>query len=199
MAAGKISWEEFNIQNPNQRMAFEDLCRLLFKRMFFGDNTFFHSESNNPGVEIEPIYSEYTKNRISYQSKYFNHKVDYSQILHSAQETIKHYTGKIDTIYLFCNLTINRNCPSFKRIEAELNAADISIITVDNTAILDKAVEYPSLSLSYFNTTRFTLEWLKAKFREVSTIITERYNPDFNVVTSTENNINFFAHTQNAL
>ena len=64
MAAGKISWEQFNANNPNKRMAFEDLCRLLFKRMFFDENTIFHSESNNPGVEIEPIYSNSTKSRI---------------------------------------------------------------------------------------------------------------------------------------
>ena len=68
MATGNISWEQFNVNNPNQRMAFEDLCRLLFKRMFFDGSTIFHSESNNPGVEIDPIYSNNTKNRISYQS-----------------------------------------------------------------------------------------------------------------------------------
>ena len=101
MAAGKISWEQFNANNPNKRMAFEDLCRLLFKRMFFDENTIFHSESNNPGVEIEPIYSNSTKSRISYQSKYFDNTVSYPQILHSAEKTIEHYKGKIDTVYGF--------------------------------------------------------------------------------------------------
>ena len=199
MAAGKISWEQFNANNPNKRMAFEDLCRLLFKRMFFDENTIFHSESNNPGVEIEPIYSNSTKSRISYQSKYFDNTVSYPQILHSAEKTIEHYKGKIDTVYLFCNLTINRKCASFKTITTRLGNAGIDIITIDNDAILDEVIKYPLLSWPYFNTNRFTLEWLKNKFRETATIISERYNPEFNVITSTENNINLFAHTKKAV
>ena len=199
MAIGKLSWEQFNFKNPDRRMAFEDLCRLLFKRMFFDKEDVFHSNSNNPGVEVEPVYSKHTKSRISYQSKYFDHTVSYSQILHSAQKAIDYYKGKIDTIYLFCNLTINKNCNSFKEIVALLSNSEIDIVTIDNTAILDKVVEYPILALSYFNVNRFTLEWLKNKFRETSSIISERYNPEFNVITTTENNINLFAHTQSAV
>ena len=60
MSGGKLSWEQFNAVNEDRRTAFEDLCRQLFKYTYFDRKTCFNANTNNPGIEIEPLYSEIT-------------------------------------------------------------------------------------------------------------------------------------------
>ena len=107
MSGGKLSWEQFNVVNEDRRTAFEDLCRQLFKYTYFDRKTCFNANTNNPGIEIEPLYSGITKNRISYQSKYFDSSVSYQQIKDSVEKIVKYYTGQIDAVYLYCNCKIN--------------------------------------------------------------------------------------------
>lgn len=95
-----ITWQQFEICNSDKRNAFESMCRLLFKHTYLNNINTYHSNANNPGVEIEPVLTESGK-RISFQSKYFE-KLDsscYSQIQHSANSAIKYYSGKLDVIY----------------------------------------------------------------------------------------------------
>ena len=107
MSNTRINWDQFNTVNQDRRKAFEDLCRMLFDHLFFSGKGLFHSNSNNPGVEIEPVFSSVVQKKISFQSKYFDKAVDYSQIKESAEKTVKYYNGKIDIVYLFSNLDIN--------------------------------------------------------------------------------------------
>ena len=72
MSVRKLSWAQFDVVNEDKRTAFEDLCRQLFKYTYFDRKTCFNANTNNPGIEIEPLYSEITKSRISYQIKYFD-------------------------------------------------------------------------------------------------------------------------------
>ena len=79
LTATDMTWQRFEVCNPNQKIAFENLCRAVFNQDFFGGTAHFHSNPNNPGVEIEPIYHKETEKRISFQSKYFT-STDYDQI-----------------------------------------------------------------------------------------------------------------------
>ena len=72
-----ISWARFQEVNPNATKAFEDMCRMLFKEHFFDEATTFHSDSNNPGVEIVPLFCPSLKQTISFQAKFFTGNVDW--------------------------------------------------------------------------------------------------------------------------
>ena len=113
MSHARINWDQFNTVNQDRRKAFEDLCRMLFDHLFFDGKGLFHSNSNNPGVEIEPVFSSVVQKKISFQSKYFDRAVDYSQIKESAEKTVKYYNEKIDRVYLFSNLDINTSTQTF--------------------------------------------------------------------------------------
>jgi len=93
----KLTWAQFGTCNQDPRVAFESMCRSFFNRCFFENKAFFHSNPNNPGIEIEPIFCKTTKERISFQPKYFSKQLDYSQILHSAEKVVEHYAGQIDS------------------------------------------------------------------------------------------------------
>lgn len=111
-----ITWAQFEMCNPDTRTAFESMCRFLFNTTFFNGKGLFHSNPNNPGVEILPILYEESGQRISFQAKYFS-VLDYSQIKHSAEMAIKHYAGKLDVIYLYCNKDVTTSSDSYQNIE----------------------------------------------------------------------------------
>ena len=67
---------------------------------------------NNPGVEVEPVWDRNNEKHISYQSKFFDNTPDYQQILHSVEETIKYYAGKIDRVY------VGKGKPAFNSVVA---------------------------------------------------------------------------------
>lgn len=69
LTATDMTWQRFEVCNPNQKIAFENLCRAVFNQDFFGGTAHFHSNPNNPGVEIEPIYHKETEKRIRLAAK----------------------------------------------------------------------------------------------------------------------------------
>ena len=80
-----ITWAQFAMCNDNATGAFEDMSRRLFTFEFLKNSRIPHSDHNNPGVEVlpilEPPHKDGTKQRkISFQSKYFEGKISYSQI-----------------------------------------------------------------------------------------------------------------------
>ena len=83
MTATNISWACFENCNANRQGAFENMCRLLFKHSFLAPDDILTINPNNPGIEIEPVYSPRLNMRISYQAKYFDTRIGYSQISHS--------------------------------------------------------------------------------------------------------------------
>ena len=114
MAAGQITWEQFVTCNNDARgvrYKFEDLSRQLFTYEFLSQNKkhkYVHSNPNNPGIESEPILDEENDRYIGYQAKFFDKDADYNQIKESAEKAVKHYKGRLDVIYLFCN-NFNKN------------------------------------------------------------------------------------------
>ena len=103
----EITWEKFELNNLDKTHSFENLCRLLFKHEFCPVGTVLYSKANHPGVEIEPVASIDGK-MISFQSKYFSNKIKYEEIKNSADKTVKYYSGKLDTWYLYCNLPVDK-------------------------------------------------------------------------------------------
>lgn len=57
MSIKRLSWAQFEVANSDKEVAFEDLCRSLFNKMYFDGKANFHSNTNNPGIEIEPCLS----------------------------------------------------------------------------------------------------------------------------------------------
>lgn len=64
------AWSQFEVCNPDTQAAFENMCWFLFNAFFLDEKGLFHSDPNNPGIEIVPILHEESGQRISFQAKY---------------------------------------------------------------------------------------------------------------------------------
>ena len=205
MATGQITWEQFITVNNDARgvrYKFEDLCRQLFTYEFLSKNKihkYVHSNPNNPGIESEPILNEETDKYIGYQAKFFANEVGYSQIKESAKKAVKHYKGKLDVIYLFCNKSVTTTRDSFKEIENLLNDAGIEIQLITDTTILDLVRKYPSLGKYYFDDHGISHEWFVNETARVVDVLGERFNADFNVDTVAARNLAIFLQNQDAV
>ena len=205
MAVGQITWEQFITSNNDARgirYKFEDLSRQLFTYEFLSRNSvnkYVHCNPNNPGIESEPVLDEVNNRYISYQAKFFDNIADYSQIKKSAQKAVKHYKGKLDIIYLFCNKAITTTCDSYKSIEKLLNDAGIALQPITDTTILDLVRKYPLLGKYYFDDHGISYEWFVNKAFITINILGERFNADFNVDTEASRNLSVFVRNQSAL
>jgi len=193
-----ISWSQFEICNQDSRVAFENMCRLLFNRFFFHNQAILHSNPNNPGIEVLPTLEVKTNKRISFQSKYFS-STDYSQIMHSVEQTIKYYSGEIDILYLYCNKDLTTTSKSYKNIEAKLNAVNIELVSINNQTILNQVVDHPVIASLYFNHHGLTHDWFNEQLKVNLESLGARYNEQFNVNTKTEEYINIFSKNREAV
>ena len=179
----QINWDSFSIYNQDARgirYKFEDMCRQLFALENLAENKnnrYLHSEHNNPGIETEPIFDETNKRWIGFQAKFFDSKVDYSQIEHSAQKTVEHYTGKVELVYLFCNKPLKKE--SLDKAYSILKAAEIELQLVTDTAILDLVHQYPHIGLYYFGNHTINPAWFHTHSQHMYEVLGERYNKNF--------------------
>lgn len=89
--APNVTWSQFEVCNPDTRTALENMSRLLFNAFFFDGKGLFHSDPNNPGIEIMPIFHKESRKQISFQAKYFaSLKNAYSQINKLIKTKIRH-------------------------------------------------------------------------------------------------------------
>ena len=145
-----ISWTAFEACNANTQEAFEYMCGSLFRRMHTPEGTILHYNPQNPGIECEPTIEKNTGKRISFQAKYFGTQIGYAKIEDSAKETVKHYAGKIDKVYLYCNKDLYIRGVQYQRIKKHLNENGIELEAVTNRAILDVVPDYPQIASCYF-------------------------------------------------
>ena len=193
-----ITWQQFELCNQNKREAFENLCRALFRKSFFDNtNIVFHSNPNNPGVEIEPVFCDKLNKSISFQSKYFD-STDYGNIQHSAKETVKYYSGQIDTCYLYSNKDLNTNCKGYKEVKKILNDAGIELICITNQEILEQVGQFDYLSKGYFNNILLTQSWFEDKLNESIESLGDRHN-QFNIETDCEEFLDLFIRNSKAI
>ena len=199
----EINWDTFRTANRDSRgiqFRFEDLCRQLFEHEFLVRNqhTYLHCNPNNPGLEADPIYDESSKRKIGFQVKFFENKVDYRQIEHSAEEIIAHYAGQVDTVYLYSNKPLRSK--SILKARHILKSKDIELELVTDQAILDlvrgKCID---LAVYYFNQAGVNEDWIREKSEETLKIMKERYNSQFNVVTAYSNEMSLFVRDENAV
>ena len=150
-----VTWDQFAVCNDNKTGAFEDMTRRLFCHEFLKDYEMPHSDHNNTGVEVLPILEpphkdDSPRKKISFQSKYFEYKIDYSQIKHSANKTVEYYKGELDLVYLFCNKTITTNAKGYKAVEEILLKAGMELKPISNKELLDLAVKYKEEANYFF-------------------------------------------------
>lgn len=187
----KLNWTQFESCNPDSQYAFERMCRLLFNHQFFDGKAIPHSNPNNPGIEILPILEVSSNKRISFQSKYLSTN-DYTQIRHSAIKTIEHYTGKLDTVYLYCNRDLTTTSVSYKEIEQLLGDKGIELILISNQTILDQVLLFPIIATYYFEHHPINQQWFEENLQESLDALGTRHNNLFNVKTQTEESIDLF-------
>lgn len=195
-----ITWSQFEICNADKRNAFESMCRLLFKHTYLNNINTYHSNANNPGVEIEPVLTESGK-RISFQSKYFE-KLDsscYSQIQHSADRTIKFYSGKLDVFYLYCNLDLTTTSKTYVKTVNDLKNHGIQLVLISNNTILDQVIEEPAIASYYFLTHNLDEDWFYENITTSLNALGTRYNSEFNVTTTLNQYLDLFSCNENAI
>lgn len=199
----QITWDDFKLNSHGTdgiRLRFEDLCRLLFINENISGNKQFrylHANPNNPGLETEPIYDEVNKRNIGFQAKFFETNVDYSQIEHSAGMTVKHYAGKVDHVFLFCNKPLTSR--SLTKTVDILKNANIELELVTDKAILDLVeLRYPYLAPTYFGGNTFDMDWIRTHSGHMFDELGERYDRVFNVETQFSIELSLFVHDQRA-
>lgn len=194
-----ITWERFASCQADPKMAFEALTRQLFNQEFC-PGVHLQSADNNPGVEVEPVPvtdKNGNKKWISFQSKHFDKSVKYDDIKDSCLKAVKHYKGKLNVIYLYCNLRLNRERSStYRDAEKLLNDAGIKLVPITNEAILDmlRRPEYANLALYYFGIVQLSSEWFKEKAEVTFDYLDERFNRLFNIDTATSAELSLFLH-----
>lgn len=198
MLASEITWERFANIHENPTKEFERLCWHLFKHYYAHNESIPHSNPNNPGIEIDPILSRDSKTRISFQSKWFE-KMDYSQVRHSAEMAVKHYSGKVDKIYLFSNKDVTVTSAAYTDILNLLKKAGIELEPVTNLTILQMAENHPGIAELYFGTFVPDDNWFKEKLARSIATLDKRYNPRFNVDNTTELLLSLFSGGNKAL
>lgn len=195
----EINWATFEVCNKNRTTAFEDMCRWLFSEYFFSGKVILHSDPNNPGVEVVPILDANSQKKISFQAKYFDGNINYSNILDSCQKAIKYYGNDLDIIYLYCNKDVTVSSQSYKNIEDLLDENNIDIVPITNQTILQEVMKNEMIAWHYFNQISLTPELLHDKLVVSITSLGPRYNESFNVNTATENNLNYFLCNKDAV
>ena len=149
-----ITWPVFEVCNANKTKAFEDMTRKLFNSYLAGNQTLV-SDGINPGIEVLPVLEPEAKDDaqrrwISFQSKYFEKNTNYKDILDSAKQIVKHYKGKLDLVYLFCNNSLKISCDGYKSVKNLLAEAGIELHPITNEMILDLVSKYPEIYNYYF-------------------------------------------------
>lgn len=193
-----ITWAAFEQNNQDKTGAFEQLCRILFKHTILKKpHIFLHSNSNNPGVEIEPVDNGNGK-KISFQAKYFS-EINYSQIMHSAKMAVKYYNGQLDAIYLYCNQDINTTSKPYQDIVAVLSAAKIQLEIITNSEILNSVIEHGWIASAFFGVPAIDDKWYRNQVESSLEALGEKYNKKFNVDTLADQKIDLFLHNNDAI
>lgn len=198
MLASEISWERFATIHDNPRDEFEFLSWQLFKIYYAHNNAILHANPNNRGIETDPVLSKDGKTRIGFQAKWLG-KMDYTQIMGSAKMTIKHYSGLIDRVYLFCNKPIDVTSNSYINIKKLLNENNIELIPITNQTILQMVTQLPDIAELYFGAFIPKNEWFKDKLLENLHILDQRFNPFFNVSNETQLLLSLFSRMDNGV
>lgn len=186
-----IDWNQFESQNKNPRKEFEDMTSLLFEEYYCAEDDTLHSNPNNPGVEVIPSLGK-NGEKISFQSKYFQNDIRYSEIKESLKKAVAHYKGELDLIYLYCNKDVTTTCKHYKDCEKILGDAGISLIPVTGRTILNQVMRKAYIKEYYFGGVTLDETWFASITDRSKLGLGKRYNNNFNVITDTEESMELF-------
>lgn len=178
-----LTWDDFINNSKNPTEDFEDLCRVFFK-IYYLKNMYYNlsQTTHNPGIETEPV--DINGERVGFQAKFFSKNVSYAQILHSAKEIIKYYSGNIDKIIIFCNQNINEGAKDFVEAKRVLAENNISVELCCNKSILDVVsigAEYGAIRNLFFNKLNLADEWFGETLKRSLDDLNPRYESGFHV------------------
>lgn len=199
-----LTWDQFASCHANRKEAFEDLTRQLFN-LEFCPGVHLHSCYNNPGVEVEPVLvidKEGEEKWISFQAKHFDKTANYNDIKDSCEKAVTHYKGRLDVIYLYCNLNLNPDRSDvFQKAIIILQDAGIKMELITNNAILDmlRDKKYSRLALPYFGLLQLSEEWFANKANAALDYLDERFNRLFNVDTEISAKLSLFLKDDSAV
>ena len=194
-----LSWVQFEVNNPNKEISFENMCRSIFKKQFILNTEIMHSDPNHPGVEIKPVKSKIGEKQISFQAKYFDSRISYSQIKNSFEKIIEVYLGHIDQVILFCNKDITEASESYRDIKRMMDDVGIEIILLTGQSILDMIMDDPIVLSVYFGIHVLTVDWFVESVKLNLDNLGKRYNYRFNVDTDAQNQLSLFLRNENAI
>jgi len=121
-----LSWSQFEVCNQSTQTAFEKMCRLLFNRFFFDNRAIFHSNPNNPGVEVEPILDPKSNKHISFQAKFLS-STDYKQIMQSAKKAASYYFIKHFDFKAYAVVLDKKNVDSSEILKSNISVYNHTI------------------------------------------------------------------------
>lgn len=198
------TWDLFASCHENRKEAFEGLTRQLFNQEFC-PGIHLHSCDNNPGVEVEPVLvtdKSGEEKWISFQAKHFDKTANYNDIKDSCKKAVAHYKGRLDIIYLYCNLNLNPDRSDvFQEAISILNDAGTKLELITNNAILDmlRDKKYSRLVLPYFGMLQLSEEWFAEKTNAAFDYLDERFNRLFNVDTEISAKLSLFLRDDKAV
>ncbi len=198
MITSTIDWNQFESQNKNPRVDFENLARLLFSEFYCKEGVTLHSNPNNPGIEVDPVCGKNGKN-VSFQAKYFDNRINYSDIRESCQKAVKYYADTLDVIYLYCNQDVTVTSESYKSCEEILSAANICLIPVTNQEILNQVLKIDYVKAYFFGGYVIDSNWCSNITKKSQGGLGKRYNSRFNVTTNTEQALELFCNMEEAV
>lgn len=193
MISDYINWNRFADVHQSPQNSFQRLSGQLFRRIYAISDSVLHADPNNPGIEVVPVLSKDGNSKISFQSKWFK-TIDYQQILHSAEITVKYYTDDLDKLYLFCNCDVDSSSNQYKNIKKVLNEAGIEIVLVTNETILMEVENFPDLAELYFGTFTPDQIWFSNQLSKSISVLDNRYNRNFNVENRAELLLSLFSN-----
>lgn len=194
-----LTWEHFSEIHEDSQHSFENLCRSLFRRKLCKENEILHSDPNHPGVEVAPVLEKDGDNLISFQAKYFDTRVGYSQIKKSVDQIIEHYAGSIDVVYLYCNKDIQTTSDTFIEIKKIMDNSGIDLCLITGETILDQVVDYPQLLSCYFGLDTIDDTWFEHNLQISLDTLGKRYNSSFNIDTSAQDAMSIFLREEEGI
>lgn len=194
-----VSWGNFEAIHTDVTDIFEQLCRILFKKQFLDDTSIVTSSPNHPGVEAAPSYSTKLGKNIAFQAKYFIDRVGYSQIQKSVDKTIRIYGKELDIFLLYCNKDLTLTSRAYKKIESDLQSANIELQIVSNNEILNQVTQDSSLQQYFFGNHTISREWFSEYNKLSFSSLNERYNTRFNVNTEINDDFELFTRNPKAI
>ena len=187
-----LSWEQFEANHPDKQNAFERLSLSIFRQRFIDCNEILHSEPNNPGVEVLPVKSKDGKSKISFQAKYFESKISYSQIKDSMKKVVNYYKNRVDIVYLFCNKDITTTSKSYEEISEFLKDNGIRLIPITGQSLLEYIDDYNETKFTYFGVHSFDKEWFDENLQLSLIELGKRYNSRFNIELDINKQLDLF-------